>query len=112
MVWFAVWPFGWKLKPSQTQFKLQTFSIFRLEFFVDMTSILPIIVLMLQQFAELGAPGVFKKKASFQQICHSSLNSDWIALIFGSLNSPCKSAGDHHFGSFKYVPCSFVSKTA
>ena len=47
MVWFAVWPFGWKLKPSQTQFKLQTVSIFRLEFLVNITSILPIIVLML-----------------------------------------------------------------
>jgi hypothetical protein len=65
----------------------------------------------LQLFSELRAPEVFKKKASFQQICHNSLNSDWIALILCSLNSPCNSAGDHHFGFLKYVPYSFVSKT-
>ena len=47
MVWFGVWPFGWKLKPSQTQFKLQTVSIFSLEFLVNITSILPMIVLIL-----------------------------------------------------------------
>ena len=46
MVWFAVWPFGWKLKPSQTQFKLQTVSMFGLKFLVYIASILSIIVLM------------------------------------------------------------------
>jgi hypothetical protein len=68
--------------------------------------------LELQVFLELRAPCIFSKIARFKKISYNTLSSDRIALIFSSLDSPCKSAGDHRFIFSKYVPYWFVSTIA